>query len=416
MIDIAVPGGSAVAVRTPLGRIAQLTAAFAVSNFARGAIAFATSLVVARGLGQDGFGRWVLCMAWAATLTSTLDLGFGVLLTRDGARDRRVCALLGDALAARLGLFLPVAIGFYIAAPRLGVEIAPATLRVAVPLAMIGIAYGCFASIFRAWPEYVAWILGLESAGALVQCGVSWWLIAHGSGVTALLWAAAIAQGVQLAIAAVFLASVRLVGDALEWPRWSSVAHSVRRAVPFAAIGLISTAQGRMAPLALGYWQGPAAVGIFAVASRMAAMARVLPFAALAGGLPVLSEHAGRGAMESIRPQFHRGLGLFAIVASIGLAASAPFLVRWTYGPSFSGAVPALVCIALSLVPALLNAGRRVYLYAEQRERVVLKWSAVTLAVQAAGCAALIPLWGPLGAATGLMLGEWIAWWPLSRA
>jgi O-antigen/teichoic acid export membrane protein len=186
--------------------------------------------------------------------------------------------------------------------------------------------------------------------------------------------------------------------------------------MPFAAIGLISTTQGRMAPLALGYWQGPGAVAMFAVAWRMASMARALPFAALAGGLPVLSEHAGRGEMESVRPQFHRGLALFAVVASIALAAGAPFLVRWTYGASFSGAVPALVCVGLSLVPALLNAGRRVYLYAEQREGVVLKWSAVTLAVQLAGCAAFIPAWGPLGAALGLMLGEWVAWWPLSRA
>jgi len=38
-----------------------------------------------RGLGADRFGQWVLCTAWASLLTVAADLGFGVLLTRDGA-------------------------------------------------------------------------------------------------------------------------------------------------------------------------------------------------------------------------------------------------------------------------------------------------------------------------------------------
>jgi O-antigen/teichoic acid export membrane protein len=404
------------AMKTPLGRIAQMGAAFAMSNVARGAIAFVMSLVIARGLGQDGFGRWIFCAAWAATLTTGLDLGFGVLLTRDAARDQRVCALLSRALVARLGLFIPVAAIFYVAAPLLGGQVATGTIRAVLPLAMTGVAYGCLAAVFRAWPERVLWILGLESSGALAQCCASWWLIREGGDVVTLLRAATFIQFTQLVVASLLLASVRVPEDRLEWPGRDAVLHAVRRALPFAAVGLIGTAQGRMAPLALGYSKGPAGVALFAVASRIASMARAVPFAALAGGLPVLSEHAGRGQMESVRPQLHRSLTAFAVAASLLLTAGASLLIRWTYGPSFSGAVPALVCIAVSLVPSLLNAGRRVYLYADQREHVVMRWSAVTLAVQAVACAVFIPLWGPFGAALGLMAGEWVAWWPLSRA
>jgi O-antigen/teichoic acid export membrane protein len=71
---------------TPLTRLVQLSAAFLGSNLARAAIAFGVTLAIGRGLGVDRFGQWVLCTTWASLLTVAADLGFGVLLTRDGVR------------------------------------------------------------------------------------------------------------------------------------------------------------------------------------------------------------------------------------------------------------------------------------------------------------------------------------------
>src|SRR5436190_778567 len=102
----------------PLTRIAKLSAAFLTSNFARGAIGFGLALALGRGLGIERFGRWVLCTTWASTLTVAVDLGFGVLLARDGARkDARHGILLVAALAARLALLVPIAAVLYAFAP-----------------------------------------------------------------------------------------------------------------------------------------------------------------------------------------------------------------------------------------------------------------------------------------------------------
>ena len=95
---------------TPLARIARLSAAFLGSNLARAAIGFGLSFALARGLGAERFGRWILCTAWASTLTSLVDLGFGVLLTRDGARQAAEPGhLLTGALLLRLAFALPLA-------------------------------------------------------------------------------------------------------------------------------------------------------------------------------------------------------------------------------------------------------------------------------------------------------------------
>src|SRR5204862_2269377 len=98
------------AAKGPLVRIAGLSAAFLTSNVVRGVIAFGLSLVIGRALGVERFGRWILCTTWASTLTVVVDLGFGVLLARDGARDGApIGRLLAGALAARLAVAVPLA-------------------------------------------------------------------------------------------------------------------------------------------------------------------------------------------------------------------------------------------------------------------------------------------------------------------
>ncbi|HEX4348389.1 MAG TPA: oligosaccharide flippase family protein [Vicinamibacterales bacterium] len=395
--------------------IAGVTGAFAASNVMRGGIRLATSLIVARGLGGAGFGRWVFCAAWAGTLTSVLDLGFGALLTRDAARNRNVSGLVSRAFIARAAAFVPVAAVFLIAAPLVRGAADVDALRAAVPLAGTSIAYGCIAAVFRGWPDRLLWILGLETAGALVQAGLSWLLIRHGAGVAALLWLAAAVQAAQLAAAMAVLMAVRGAEDRFEWPRVTLVAGAVRRSMPFALTGLVASAQNRIAPLLLGYMSGAAEVASFGAAWRLGNAARAVPSAAFAGALPVLTARAGR-ADASARSSFHRALRLFTIAASATLALLSPIIVRWTYGSGFSGAVIPLVCVAAGLVPSLLNASRRVYLYAERREAVALRWSAAALAIQIAACALLIPRWGAEGAAIGLLAGEAAVWWPLSRA
>jgi len=121
---------------TPLTRIARLSAAFLGSNVARAAIGFGLSFALARGLGTERFGRWILCTAWASTLTVVVDLGFGVLLTRDGARpDAEPGRLLSGALAARLAIAVPLAALLFAGAPLLSSDAETiAGLRVAALL------------------------------------------------------------------------------------------------------------------------------------------------------------------------------------------------------------------------------------------------------------------------------------------
>ena len=394
-----------------------MSAAFATSNLARTAIAFATSLVVGRALGVDDFGRWTLCIAWAAVLTTMVDGGFGVLLTRDAARgDPRVGRAVAVALIVRTGALVPIALVFLLVPSALADDAGTAAgLRIVPAIAFAGAAYGCLAAVLRARPRELVLALAIETTGALVQWAASWWLVRAGKGIAALLTLAAAVQATQLAAAAVVW--FRLAGSrtGIEWPPPATIAPIVREALPFAAAGLIANAQQRLAPVLLGFMASPAALAAFGVAARIGGLARVLPQAAFAGALPVLSHEARIGGADDVRTRFDRILLAFALAAASVVVLFAGPAVSWTYGRGFAVAIVPLVWIGIGLVPTLVNSGRKVYLYASGLEGAAVKWSAVALALQAAGCAALIPPFGAAGAAAALALGEAAVWWPLHK-
>ena len=401
----------------PYSQLIGMSAAFATSNFARMAISFATSLVVGRALGVDDFGRWTLCIAWASLLTSLADFGFGVLLTRDAARnDPGIGRAVTVALLLRAGALLPAAFLFVLMPSVLAGDAATAEgFRIVPAIAIAGTLYGCLSAVFRAWPRTLVASLGIETAGALGQWAVSWWLVRSGYGLTALLVVAAAVQGLQLAAASVLWVRSAGLRTRLEWPSRAIVVRTVREASPFAAAGIIANLQGRLAPVLLGFLASPAALAAFGVASRIGGLVRILPQSAFAGALPVLSHEARMGMSEAVRARFDRTLFAFAVVAAAGVALLAAPLVSWTYGDGFAAAVVPLAWTGAGLVPTLVNSGRKVYLYASGLERPAVKWSGVALALQAAACAALIPPFGPAGAAAALAFGEAAVWWPLHK-
>ncbi len=404
----------------PLARIARLSAALLASNLTRGAIAFALSLVVGRLVGVERFGRWILCSTWASTLTVVVDLGFGLLLPRDGAESGaprgRLC---GTALVARLLAAIPAAFVMTIVAGHVSSD--PETvsgLRIAGLLGVSGAAYGCFGSTFRSQPRWVPAVLIVETTWAVAQLAASWALlrvVAPSGAIVALLAVAVAAQLGQM-VSAVILWRFAFADDAIRVPQWPELVRTVARALPFAASGLLANLHTRVAPLMLGYLSTDMALGSFAAAARFATTAKLVPGAIFAGALPVLSREyaedalAGRAAYLA----FHRWTLALAIVMALPCLMMPSLLLRLVYGSAFVGAAPALVWIGLGLVPNLANSAKKIFLYAAGAERLVVAWSAVSLAVQVAAGWGLIARFGSGGAAASLALGELIIWWPLA--
>jgi O-antigen/teichoic acid export membrane protein len=391
--------------------------AFALSDLARSVIGFATGLIVARGLGRQGFGEWALAMAWASTLTVVFDLGFGVLLVREAAqRTGEAHTLAAAAMGARLLLFLPVA-GILLlgrGSVLIGFQ-GPAALPATIALAAAGLAYGSLAPVFRARPRSLVAILVVESGGAALQCAAALGVVVRGGGVLALLIVGTGVQIVQLT-AAWMLWRMVVSRSRLRWPGAVAALRLLRAAVPFAMSGMVANAQARLAPLLLGGLAGVGEVATFGAAWRIGSVARILPQAGLSAALPVLSGEMGGGQPGPLRRRLDVSFAWFGIVAAAGLAALAAPIIDVAYGRAFAPAATALVWVAAGLPPWLANSSCKVFLYASGRETIALGWSAAALAIQTAGCLLLIPRFGGAGAAAALAIGEAAVWLPLRRA
>jgi len=171
-----------------------------------------------------------------------------------------------------------------------------------------------------------------------------------------------------------------------------------------------------MGPIVLGVAATPADVAAFGVAQRLEGAARRLPSAAFGAALPVLTDDIERTGETPVRARFDGALRWFALGAATVLSVGAWPIVRFTYGEAFAGAWAALSWAGIGLVPSLTNAGRKVYLYASGRETIVLRWTAIGCAIQAIGCAALIPRFGAVGAMAAYVVSEAAIWLPLRRS
>jgi O-antigen/teichoic acid export membrane protein len=405
---------------SPLARIVGLSAAFLCSNLARAGIGVGLALVLGRGLGADRFGAWILCTTWASTLTIVADLGFGVLLTRDGARDDSDSVrLLAGALTWRLALVLPLGCTLMAAAGLLSSDPETiAALRVASLLGAAGAAYGCFGALLRSQPSWLPVVLAVETAWLAVQVAASWWLVARGRGLVALVTLAATLQLAQIASALALWRPVfgTRVAPALASP--PGLVPLLRRAWPFAISGIVANLHTRVGPLMLGVLATPSDLGWFGAAARVGRAAKLAPQAIFAGALPVLSREYGRDRTEAQRVSqlLDRALAALSAAVAIACALAAPLLMRLLYGPQFAAAAPTLVWVAIGLIPALSNSGRKIFLYAAGGEALVVKWSAVALLLQAVSGALLIPSLGSTGAAISLAISEGAIWLPLRRA
>ena len=201
-------------------------------------------------------------------------------------------------------------------------------------------------------------------------------------------------------------------------PSPAALVALVRRALPFAASGIVANVQTRIGPLMLGFLSTQGELGLFAAASRFGSVARLAPQAVFAGALPVLShEHyRDRASAARVFHTFDRGLLMVSAAIALGGAVCAAPVVRLVYGSSFVGAAPALLWVCVGLVPLLSNSGRKVFLYASGAETLVVRWSAVALVVQVGLGAVLLPTFGSVGAAVSVAAGEAVIWWPLRRA
>lgn len=309
-------------------------------------LAFVATIIFARQLGPEEYGRYALVFSWATVAMVLAGLGLPDYLVREAAREQSPRAGAGLLRWADPRLLIASLVaGVLLLA--LGAAFVPGTgmvplLLLAAPLPLLGSLAAVRQSILRArrriaaslWPQLL--VTPAASIAGLYLAAL--WLG----------WSASALMAASLATALLVLALTRLQVGATS-PRPGTEGRSLGVALPFALISILSMINGRADQLIVGALLGATEAGIYTVAMRSAQFVSFPLLVANTIIAPILAaahQNGDRGKMERLLRISSRLTLLVAMPIGLVPILFGSELLGLVFGPSFSAGAPVLAILA----------------------------------------------------------------------
>ncbi len=380
-------------------------------------LTFATSWLIGRTLGVADFGRFNLLAACAVLLAETGELGLQNLASRALVAGTHSLRALARARLVALGLAAALALAAVPIAPALAARLGPEPLDGAA-LALLVAWY-----VLSGWAEFAgvglrcrggrldeAWLLLALRAGGLLAA-----VLALGAGARLRGVAAALAVSPLPALGLGLLLLRRRPGHRAEAHR--PPLQVLRESAPLAVHGGLLLLSPRLEFLVLSSLASAVAAGSFGAALLFVWPLAMVPTAVTAGAMPGLTREALHGG-ASVRRRTAASVGALAAPAAVGLALVAPTLLTALLGADYRPAAGLLQILSASLPAAFLNAVVAGSLIAAGRAAWLPRLTAGRVLFAFALAWTLVPRWGAIGAAVGLVASEWallVAGWSACR-
>ena len=405
---------------TGRGRTRQVGLDFAALTsgwLVRGALGVLVSVLIARALGPADMGRYAFLVWLAGLLATALSLGFPTTVTRYtaeavGARRPGVAgALLGVVVRWQGALALVTALVLAACAPA-----TPAPWR--LPLVMTALSipslvlHGSVAA-FLSGLQAFRWQAALGVGTLALQLALFALVLAAGGGVAGLLLAHAVANGAGLAAVAMLARREGRRAGALPAVR-DSAADTRRDMLSYARsvsvlVVLDAVVWQRTEVAFLQALSSPAEVAFYALAFGVAAQVSRIPYHASVVLFPSFPGLVGAGRVaevSALHGTAMRYLVLLGAPLAVGLAVTAPAIVRLLWGAAYAPAALVLAVLALGSLPAFASGASPAVLHALRRQDRLVRQGVVAAVADVLLALALVPAAGALGAAAANVVAQ----------
>jgi O-antigen/teichoic acid export membrane protein len=364
-------------------------------------------VVLGNYLAAEGYGEYAFYYALVPLIASLSDLGVGVIITREVARDKGMGArYLGDALMIKAVTGAAMLAVVLVTAPLVLAPAAALLVCLVAATAIIDYSQDVGMWTFRAHDRQ-----DLEALLLMVSQGI--WL----TGILLCAWlkaplplvlaSATLAFAIRLAVGA-WLVSRRVYRPRFA-PDWARLRSLIAEGLPFGFAMFLVVLYGRAGVLLLKGLASDADVGYFNVGYMLSQPLGFISSAFNISAFPSLARAAQRGA-DAVRPTLRRAVKfqfLIAFPLTVGLVLLAERLIPLLFhSGSFRQSAIALKVIGLGLTLIFLNLMSRYVLAALNEQRAYLRAIITGLVVNVGTSAALIPSIGFMGACVGLLAGE----------
>ncbi|TAM73591.1 hypothetical protein EPN44_13335 [bacterium] len=370
-------------------------------------VGFARTIILARVLHADGYGKFAAAMAFGALLAVLAEAGLAYFTAREVARAPRAARRLAwTAYALHLALCaVMLAVGAVILPLfRFTGETAFAAMLLLASSCADGMT-GQALALFRGRQQMGVEARVLTFGRFLLLIGV----VAIAMLAPTVLWAAAVAAmtSIVTALIAVVVAA-RAEGPVL--PKRRELAAVTRGALPFAASGLLNLIFFRVDVLLLRVLGiADASIGAYSAAYRVMEAPRSAPGVVASGFFPEATRLAREGERRQLLQLGTRSLTLVvAAVAPIAVAfAVAPaFITATLFGSDFTGSAPLLRILAPMPVLMAMNAIAIALVNASGGQTRVAGIFAICTVVNVVANLLMIPHLGATGAAIATVVTE----------
>ncbi|HLF28110.1 MAG TPA: flippase [Anaerolineae bacterium] len=361
-------------------------------------------------LGPALYGQFTYAMALGFVLAQPADLGLQLIVTREIARDElRAAHIVGTGLT--LKLIITIGIGVLLLNASLTRPTAAQLATLVLGLALVVNSFVEFLGYtFRGLQrvEYEAALVLSARVLITILGSVALW---SGLGLAGLSGAYLLGGGLALGLGYLVLRkrffTPALIFDRVQWR------ELLREALPLGGAVILSIAYTRTSVFLLDALHGATATGLYGVAQKLTEPLALIPAALMAAVFPAFIQAARREANASSGGEAawlrSRSIGWLAgagiALAGIG-ALGGPWLIEHLYPGQYAGSAVALQLLALALLPAFVNYALTHFLIAHGRQKLNLLFNAVIFVLNLALCFALIPRFGPAGAAAAVVISE----------
>ena len=368
---------------------------------------FSLSVLLGRAMGAAALGTFALANSVARIFFAATDFGAAPYITRLVARDHsRARDLLSIFVSSRV-VFLAVSLVVAYAAALASHSDVPAVF------VLVAVAQGCvslqivYEAMLQAYERQpLAAALGIFTSLCVLGANVLWYTRIRGIVPFAALYAAATACGIAVWITK----TQRTLRVAARWQfSVPELRQHVTHSWPIGASFLLSNAALRAPILVLGWLATKREIGTFAAVDMFVTAATIVQTAVTNATYPALA------ASYHTRPsEFRRTLWLSnALLAVVGIA-TALFLVlfgEYVLAHVFPGKEFVDTALIIPIVgwstPILLLVHHNIFIFAAtDHERLNLRFMTMYFATVAIMELALVPHWGLIGAAWGVLLAR----------
>ena len=335
-------------------------------------------VVMARRLGDSGFGIFTFAIGYVTIFTALARFGQDAVLVREVARDRSVLRVyFANTLALKLALAAPVG------ALALGGLAASGTDRTTFLVAGILMAAvlaetmtNTPLSVFQAFERMkLVPVVVISQRFFTAAAGIAVLLAGGAVVAVALIHLAGALLGLALALVLLFGKVARPELD-IDRSRWSALLGA---AVPLGLAGVLAVIMFRIDAVILAAFEPDAVVGDYGAAYRLFESTLFLGWAVGAAAYPVFSRLEGGGGLRStLERSLALGLALTAPLAA-GAAVAGEEAMQVVFGEDYAGGATALQLLAPAILLFPVGYVTGMLLAARHRQR----WLAWTFAVLA---------------------------------